>query len=316
MLRIADPYTQALEGRELEPTVLLVDHLNGFDANYHNPVLAALDQSPDCERVIWHQYLEPEVRARYTNLQIEFSAQHQHSLNFDSFHDYRQHPDPSISKFLCSFSGTPHVGRKFLVSSIQRFGWFDADTCSKNFSFTVDQLDGHLRDYLDPQRHRFYRPFFIGDSSPEFFGGINSFGHVQYDHAANIHNLEHRITRCFLHVVSETLPTGHCPFVTEKFLYSIITRGLFLAYAQPGWHAHLEKYYGFKKYHKIFDYRFDEITNPVERLVELMSAISKFSVLSPDDWRDLYEMEVDTIEYNYDWYFSKQYLSHLEQFSS
>jgi hypothetical protein len=109
------------------------------------------------------------------------------------------------------------------------------------------------------------------------------------------------------------MATSYYPFVTEKFLYSVVTRGLFLAYAQPGWHAHLEKYYGFKRYTKLFDYRFDLIQNPVERLVELMSMISKFSVLSVHDWHDLYLIEQDTIEYNYNHYYSKDYLKCLEK---
>lgn len=71
----------------------------------------------------------------------------------------------------------------------------------------------------------------------------------------------------------------------------------------------------FRKYDKIFDYRFDSVQNPVERLVELMSTLAKFSVLSPEDWRDLYEMEIDTIEYNYDHYFSGSYLETLKSHS-
>ena len=128
-------------------------------------------------------------------------------------------------------------------------------------------------------------------------------------------NLERKITESFLEIVSETMATSYQPFVTEKFLYSVVTRGLFVAYAQPGWHEHLERYYGFRKYDKIFDYGFDEIQNPVERLVDLMSMISKFSVLSRDDWRDLYEMEIDTIEYNHDHYFRKKYIKQFEQVS-
>jgi len=113
--------------------------------------------------------------------------------------------------------------------------------------------------------------------------------------------------------VSETMATSYVPFVTEKFLYSVVTRGLFLSYAQPGWHAHVEKYYGFKRYTKLFDYQFDTIQNPVERLVELMSMISKFSILTIDDWKDLYLLEQETIEYNYDHYFSGSYLTKLKQ---
>ena len=108
------------------------------------------------------------------------------------------------------------------------------------------------------------------------------------------------------------MATSYYPFVTEKFLYSIVTRGLFLSYAPPGWHGHIEKYYGFKKYTKLFDYRFDTIQNPIERLIELISMISKFSTLSIHDWNDLYLMEQDAIEYNYNHYFSGDYLKHIK----
>ena len=126
--------------------------------------------------------------------------------------------------------------------------------------------------------------------------------------------MENKLTQSFLHIVSETIATSYYPFVTEKFLYSIVTRGLFLSYAQPGWHAHIEKYYGFKLYTKLFDYRFDSITNPVERLVELMTMVGKFSKLTPFEWHDLYLIEQDNIEFNYDHYFSGNYLNVLKEF--
>lgn len=111
------------------------------------------------------------------------------------------------------------------------------------------------------------------------------------------------------------MATSYYPFVTEKFLYSVVTRGLFLAYAHPGWHEHLEKYYGFKRYTKLFDYTFDTIQNPVKRLVELMTMISKFSFLSSDDWRDLYLLQQDEVEFNYDHYMSKAYMKDLHQYA-
>jgi hypothetical protein len=42
-----------------------------------------------------------------------------------------------------------------------------------------------------------------------------------------------------------------------------------------------------------------------------MTMISKFSVLSSDDWKDLYLLEQDAIEYNYNHYFSGDYLTVL-----
>jgi hypothetical protein len=173
-------------------------------------------------------------------------------------------------------------------------------------------LNGHITDYVNDQDN-FYLKFFVNEHSEEFFQSTNSFGHVRFEHNQNIHNLESKLTESFLHIVSETAATSYYPFVTEKFLYSIVTRGLFLAYAQPGWHAHVEKYHGFKRYTKLFDYRFDSIKNPVERLVELITMISKFSHLTPAEWHDLYLIEQDTIEYNYDHYFSNRYLEVLKK---
>ena len=107
------------------------------------------------------------------------------------------------------------------------------------------------------------------------------------------------------------MANSYYPIITEKVFYSIVNRGLFLSYAQPGWHEHLEKYLGFKRFTKIFDYRFDLITNPVERLVELISMLSKFSILTNEEWREMYMIEQETIEYNYDRYFSQDYLKGL-----
>lgn len=314
------PYREILESRSSFPNLIeLQDHLGGFDKKYNNVIFRTLDDTSKKNQthttILYHQFLSYEVKKLYPNLKIKFFAKPQINYNLRWCKFYNIHPELTFQHFLCTFNGSPHVSRKLLVSILDRFGWFSADTCSKNFSYTTDIIDGHLGDCLDPDQHRFYIPFFIGADSEGFFDQIYSFGHVRHDHASNIYNLERQLTSSFLHVVSETLATSYYPFVTEKFLYSVVTRGLFVAYAQPGWHDHLERYYGFRRYSKIFDYRFDSIQNPVERLVEMMSMISKFSVLSSDDWRDLYEMEHDTIEYNYDWYFSKKYIKYLEQVS-
>lgn len=292
--------------------VTIPDHLGGFDQALLSPVLNHLiDQIKDRSITVKTGYIvDDDIKNNYQNINFVFSLGrpvHKEILN-----QYCVHPELTFQNFLCSFNGSPHVGRKLLVSALNKFNYYNPKYCSKNFSFSVDVLDGHIFDYVGDAIN-FYRKFFIGDRSEEFFQTVNSFGHVRFNHTRNIYNLEHKLTESFLHVVSETLATSYYPFVTEKFLYSVVTRGLFLACAQPGWHAHLERYYGFRGYTRLFDYRFDTIENPVERLVELMSMISKFSVLSADDWRDLYELESETIEYNYDHYFSGNYLTCLKQ---
>jgi len=295
----------------------IADHLGGFDSELRNPVLESLDSVAKKRntqgQVHLHMPLLPAVRKKYRNLVFTNSSP---DYIWNTINQDVHQVSHNFSNFLCSFNGSSHVSRKMLTAILHRFGWFNDTTCSKNFSFTVDELDGHLQDYVG-ENTRFYRKFFFTDQDSEFFSKINSFGyhigHTRALHRTNIATLKSRLSTSFLHIVSETMATSYHPFVTEKFLYSVATRGLFLAYAQPGWHEYLETCYGFKKYNQLFDYKFDSIQNPVHRLVELMSMISKFSMLSTADWHDLYLIERDTIEHNYHHYVSKEYLKCVEK---
>jgi hypothetical protein len=292
-------------------TVQLVDHLGGFDKNNENLILNYLN---DCniKNKFKIMYITDDFNERYRNLDINFSVDLQNRLNLRHFKKYKNHPAVKIENFLCSFNGSDHVSRRLLTAILYKFGYFKKNYCSKNFVYSLDQLEGYIFGYCK-DREQFYRKFFLSESFDTFNETIYSFGHIRYDHRNNIYNLENKLTKSFIHIVSETLATSYYPFVTEKFLYSIVTRGLFLSYAQPDWHRHIEKYYGFKLYTKLFDYRFDSIKNPVERLVELVTMISKFSKLNNDELYDMYLMELDTIEFNYDHYFSGRYLEQLKQ---
>ena len=296
----------------------LQDHLGGFSKDKKNEIFNILNEIAIRQNktliIDYHQILENAIKEQYCNLEIKFNAFRQDKVNLNHVSDYNIHPELNYKNFVCSFNGTAHVSRKLLVSIMNKFGYFDTNYCSKNFSYSENILDGHVIDYVG-DRIGFYRKFFISNNSDNFFQTTYSFEYTRFDHVQNIYTLEDRLTQSFLHIVSETLATSYYPFITEKFLYSIVTRGLFLTYAQPGWHQHLEKYYGFKQYTKLFDYRFDSIQNPVERLVELISMISKFSILKPYEWHDLYLIEQDTIEYNYDHYRSGGYLKCLKQYS-
>jgi len=292
----------------------LPDHLGGFDSNFKSPLLDKINNNiGDCDVTVLTEYLLPDkVKLTYNRLNIKFNTKLNVKGNkLTEFCEYNIHPQLTFNNFICSFNGSPHVSRKLLVAALHKFEYFNPETCSKNMRFTTGVLSGHIKDYVGSDLD-FYNKFFSQDT--EFLNTLFSFGHVRFDHKKNIYNLEQKLTQSFLHIVSETLATSYVPFVTEKFLYSVVTRGLFLGYAQPSWHTHIEKYYGFKMYRKLFDYRFDSIANPVERLIELMSMISKFSMLSTDDWRDLYLLEQETIEYNYNHYFSGDYLTCLEKY--
>lgn len=310
-----DKARQLLTQKDFSEEIVLGDHIDGFDFNLENAILRHLDNSGQQLTVWIDQMLDGNLKSQYPNLQFKFNFKNAYRIMWSAFEKYNQHPTIDYKNFICSFNGSPHVSRKLLVSILEKFGYFNLDYCSKNFSYSLDVLDGHVQDYAG-DRVNFYRNFFISGNKEDFFQLQNSFSHERFQHDKNIYNLESKLTGSFLHIVSESMATSYVPFVTEKFLYSVVTRGLFLAYAQPGWHAHVEKYYGFKRYTKLFDYSFDTIQNPVDRLVKLISMISKFDRLSFEEWNNLYLIEQDTIEYNYDHYFSGKYLEHLKQYAN
>jgi len=307
-------YPELLKGNiqvPVDETLELNDHLSGFTQDCNNVVLNYLSEYNYKNKITTQYIVTEQLKNKFFNLDLKFSPELQYKINLQHFEKYITPPSVPYKNFICSFNGSAHVSRKVLVSILKKFEYFNPEYCSKNFSFTTDMLDGHIQDYV--VNDNFYRKFFIANNSEDFFQAKYSFGHNRFDHASNIYTLETKLTQSFLHIVSETMATSYVPFVTEKFLYSIVTQGLFLAYAQPGWHHQIEKYYGFKLYTKLFDYRFDSIENPIERLLELMTMISKFSKLTPIEWHDLYLSEQDTIEYNYNHYFSKNYLESLKQ---
>ena len=253
-----------------------------------------------------------ELQNRYKKLKLRFSLyESEHYTLLNQLSNYNQHPEIKYKNFACSFNGSAHVSRQILTSMMEKFKIFNVGYSSKNFKNTYHQLSGHLLELnLTHTQQRVYNKFLSNNDT--FLNTVYSFDYARFDHNANICALEDKLTSSFVHIVSNTLATGYYPLMCEKFLYSIVTRGLFISYAQPKWHVFLEEYYGFKLYNKVFNYSFDLIKNPVIRLVTMLEMVSKFSKLSVDDWHDLYLMEQDTIEYNYDHYFSKNYIKHLK----
>ena len=304
---IPDNQNQILDNTAFSKIISIPDHLGGFDINYRNPLLDHISGNVDQNTTILNYYIFDErVTQNYPNL--TFKLDKKEFRVFHSLKDYNMHPPLNYKNFICSFNGSPHISRKLLVSILQKFNWFNKNYCTKNFSVDPYIIDGHITELI--KNSNFYTKFFSVD--PIFLNNIYVDNYQRFNHMNNIQTLETRLTESFLHIVSETLATSYYPFMSEKSFYSIATRGLFLAYAQPGWHEHFEKYFGFRRYTKLFDYHFDTIKNPIKRLVELMSMVSKFSNLSIADWHDLYLIEQDTIEYNYEHYFSGNYLKILE----
>ena len=290
----------------------IADHLGGFDENLQSEILTEVVKLAKEKNIstIETGYVFPQKFNDKYGMNSCYNEDLVTGSGWKEMITYGPHPEQDFKNFICSFNGATHVSRRLLTSALNKFEYFNKDYCSKNFKLDGSVVDGHISDNVE--NTSFYNKFF--DLTDEFNQQIYSFGHVRFDHANNVCTLENKLTESFLHIVSETMATSYYPCITEKFLYSIVTRGLFLAYAQPGWHTHIEKAYGFRLYTKLFDYRFDSITNPVKRLVELMTMIGKFSKLTPAEWHDLYQLEADTINYNYNHYISRNYLKYIKDY--
>jgi len=293
--------------------ILLEDHLGGFDIQLNNDYFKILDDYAESKNLIGEVYtnylFDDSIKVKYKNL--EFKLYFEEYLN--DLRSYTMHPENKFENFISCFNGAKHVSRQLLTSILNNQGLFNKTYCSKNFTTNNDEVTSHLNNfYLDEKEVRLYEKFFLNDD--EFNKNNFSFGYnedFKFDHDKNIFNIENIITKSFLNIVSETMATSYYPFITEKFLYSVVTRGLFLSYAQPNWHKQLVRMYGFRLYDKVFDYSFDEILNPVKRLIKLLDSITRFQFLSINELNDLYEMEKETIEFNYSHYFSGEYQKNI-----
>lgn len=309
-------HDEILDLTSIVGNIVIADHMNGFDNTGRNTLLDHISKVAVDVVTVWHdEIIVDGILQNYPNLNFKFLFP---IFIWEIADEYPRSPR-HYQNFVCSFNGSPHISRQFLTAAIHKFNWFDPQYTSKNFISSRHTIDGNLQQYCLGDTEAFYRKFII-DETAQADTFYNSKIQLAYDpetthtkHSTNIQLLEKQINQSFVHVVSETLATSYYPFVTEKFLYSILNKGLFITYGQPNWHAHIEKYYGFKLYKKIFNYSFDSITNPVERLVEMLTMISKFSMLSRDELDDLYRLEHETIEFNYNHYKSGDYIKCLEK---
>jgi hypothetical protein len=323
IVKISSPYHKN-HTQDFGPHIRLCDHLNGFDPQGRNRILdeiqvkaQALDIRP---LVTYHQILPQWVLNNYPYLDIRFDSLWQWDLNFRILETDKKFPEPDFNNFLVTMLGSAHQGRMLLCAALARMNWLDFNYTKKNFAFTIDQLDGAIQELAPPNLEPQYYKSLVN------YDWANIFSTNQHGSLTNekrdipwldkLDQLIPNFTQSFVHVVSETLPTSYVPFVTEKFLHSIVTQGLFVAYAQPKWHEHINKHYGFVLYQKVFDYSFDNNTDPIGRLLEIVDMLLPYSQLTKHDWHDLYLLEKPAIEFNYHHYLSEDYLRYIEGFDT
>lgn len=304
----------ALQGTDRVPdTVILVDHLFGIDKDGYNPILQNLSDMCNNKKILvsYHQILPSHISQKYPNLDIRFNATQQIEYMLDIFDNIDITANFCPSNFLMTLLGADYAGRRLLCAALDKAGWLNLNYSSKNVGFDINEVDGFIRANVSADEEPYYFSRMIDPDRHEFYLAVQHDNSWRTDDSTyvipnrltsldptRIFNVLPKIEKCFLQLVSETIPESYVPFVTEKVLYSVLTESLFLAYAQPGWHNSLKINYGFKLYDDIFDYSFDGVANPVKRLDTLLNTIQPYSNMSPDEWMDIYKLTKDTREFN------------------
>jgi len=267
------------------------------------------------ENIFTMHVFPDSIRKKYPDINFFYKEQHVLGDGWKHLKQTNTHPPINIKNFICSFNGSEEVGRQFFVSVLKKMQMFNPHYCSKNFSTNRDTVDGNVSLLSNnPNLHR--KLIVLDENKEKFYDKFISFNYNKYDHYKNTNYLMNKISESFLNLVCESYATGNLVAITEKCLHSIVCRGLFLCYAQKGWHKLFNNCYGFRNYTKIFNYNFDIVENPVERLIELVTMVQKFANLSPNDWNDLYELQKDDIDYNHEHYFSNSYINCIRKYEN
>ena len=286
--------------------VTILDSLHGFRSDYTNQIL---DKFHGRQAKIWTNWrFKDEVKQKYPNLNLQYDGPGPwwYRLLEYTNTDYNK----TFENFISTFNGSGGIGRNLLVSALHKAKWFDPKYSSKNFTFTLDSLDGNIQEFCAGDEERLYRKFFIEESAEEFYKTPYKFDYTPALHHCdtnrNMEILLPKMNTSCIQIVGESYSTTYHSWVTEKFLFPVVAKTLWITHGQPGWYQELEDW-GFRKF-SIFDYSFDKIQHPIKRVVTMLSMLARFSNLTTNEWHDIYEMERETIEFNYDHYYSRNFV--------
>jgi hypothetical protein len=321
---VSVPHYEHLEQFDHAAQVVLVDHMTGFDSSLSNLVMHTLNQRHSNLQVWTEQVIDPRVQDHYPNLRFRFDADLMDQSYLRDGYQYldlldQQCAPKTFQHLVTCDNRAGHVGRQLLTAGLHKMGLWNQDYCTKGFVTTRDQIDGNIQHYCGSgEQERFLRKFFIDDSElaeSDFYGAhLMGYEPRMDQRVANLLNKVPSYRNTFVTVVSETMPESYHGHVTEKFLYAVLTRSLWLGCAQPGWHAKIEQTLGFRRFTKIFDYGFDSMLDPVMRIKTLVCQLATFKSLTKSELHDLYDLESDIIDFNHDHYASGDYLRCLRKF--
>src|SRR5210317_110526 len=104
-------------------SIIITDHLGGFDVNYENAYLEKLNtiaQNRNRKLILQTSYIlneHVEIKNKYKFLDFRFSNTFFPKI---SFLNYKNPPEVDYKNFICSFNGSEHISRKLLTACLYK----------------------------------------------------------------------------------------------------------------------------------------------------------------------------------------------------
>jgi hypothetical protein len=127
------------------------------------------------------------------------------------------------------------------------------------------------------------------------------------NHAGNSHQIDmwKLADRSLLHVITETVYQGRRQHLTEKTFKSIVMQQPFVLVSGRGSLDYLRRY-GFKTFGDFWNEDYDEKDDDL-RIVRIGKLLSDLDSLSVKEKQQLHRHLVSTVEYNYNWFYSREF---------
>lgn len=289
------------------------DHLGGFTQDLKN---AVLDKIP-AGATVRTEYLPcADIKLNYPDIVLLFDAHmmvlNNHLLKFVNRQTGKQ---LEITHFLGVFMHRYYPERGRLAAWLHELGWLDLTHSSKNFK--IDRYPNEVESLYTKYIGKDFNSAKKTAERIKMQQTVSFYGDKpdQHDnHVENIDLISSRIQQSFVCIVPESHPDHYYPFPTEKFLYPILNNTLWVAQAQQGYHQFVKDKLGFQL-HKCFDYSFDRIEDHVERMYAMTKMLEKFSQMSKQEWKEVYDSEAETLEFNAAHLKSGEFIKRLRTFN-
>jgi hypothetical protein len=259
-------------------------------------IINSVDSTVENDNFVYNDFLFNRTKAYYLDFKFRDTTVPFHYATKDSYSLFT-HPDAESKNKI------------FVAPNKVR----DSDTVHNG---DVTRRRTHYRklivDLLEPYTHMGY------------LGNINRllYGHGEYPHCADIHELESNILRVndygynpphneyyrntFISIYGESIEWGTTLAATEKTFEPMIKRHFVLPFSAHGFVQHLKDHYNFK-FPKFINYEYDTIADDDLRFEQYATEIKRLLDMDIDSWRQHWKDNQELLDHNRNVFYNKPY---------